>query len=123
MEKAFQEAAQDFCAVLKKDDTVRAFYEARDSYDRDEDIHQMRMDYTQLVHDLRRRQSEGALTEQDVEGLRTLEQKIHNHEYTQALSLAQSNLAKLLEHCNMEISELVGFDYASSAASPKSCGC
>lgn len=123
MEKTLQEAAQNFCAVLKDDDTVRAFYEARDAYDRDEDIYQMRMDYTQLVHDLRNRQTQGTLTEQDLEGLRTLEQKIHNHEYTQALSGAQSNLAGLLEHCNMEISEAVGFDYASSAAPPKSCGC
>lgn len=123
MEASLQKAAEDFCASLTQDQTVRAFYSARETYDQDDEIYRLRMEYTQLVHDLRQRQDQGALTEEDVEGLRALEEKINDHEHTQALSRAQAGLAEALEKCNVQISEVLGFDYASSAAAPKSCGC
>ncbi len=123
MEATLQEAAKQFSDAIKADETVSNFFEAREAYDSNDEVYQLRLRYTQLVHDLRMKQNEGALTEEDVSGLRELEQQVTDHPQTQKLSQAQSSAIELLQSCNTRISERLGFDYGSSAAAPKGCGC
>lgn len=123
METVLEKAAHGFTAALKADPAVKSFFAAREAYEANEEVYNMRMKYTQLVHDLRIKQTEGSLTEEDVAELRALEEQVNAHEATRALSSAQAKTIELLQSCNTAISERVGFDYASSAAAPKSCGC
>ncbi|MFP4644245.1 MAG: YlbF family regulator [Spirochaetales bacterium] len=123
MEAALQQAAKDFSDAIKADETVSTFFEARQAYDSNEEVYQMRLKYTQLVHDLRMKQNEGTLSEEDISELRQLEQQVNDHPRTQQLSQAQSSAIELLQTCNTRISERLGFDYGSSAAAPKGCGC
>lgn len=123
MEATLQQAAKTFADAIKADETVSSFFEAREAYDSNDEVYQLRLQYTQLVHDLRMKQNEGTLSEEDISGLRELEEQVNNHPQTQMLSRAQSSAIELLQACNTRISERLGFDYGSSAATPKGCGC
>ena len=123
MEATLQQAAKAFSDAIKTDETVSRFFEAKEAYDSNDEVYQLRLQYTQLVHDLRMKQNEGTLGEEDISGLRELEQQVNNHPETQKLSQAQSSAIELLQSCNTRISERLGFDYGSSAASAKGCGC
>ena len=123
METTLQQAAKVFSDAIKADETVSTFFDARQAYDSDEEIYQLRLKYTQLVHDLRMKQNEGTLSEEDISELRELEQQVNDHPQTQRLSRVQSSAIESLQTCNTRISERLGFDYGSSAAAPKGCGC
>lgn len=123
MEASLKEAAKEFSGAVREKPVTRRFFEARQAFESNSELYALRLDYTRLVHDLRIKQSEGTLGEEDVAELRTLEQQVNDHEATKELSEAQTRMVEALQRCNTVISERLGFDYASSAATRKSCGC
>ena len=123
MEAAQKEAVKKFARKIGEEPATRRLFEAREAFESNSELYALRLDYTRLVHDLRTKQSEGTLVEEDVAELRTLEQKVNGHEVTKELSEAQAHMADVLQRCNTVISERLGFDYASSAAAQRSCGC
>ncbi len=108
------------CGAVDVDYAVK---KARQAFESNSELYALRLEYTRLVHELRTKQSEGTLVEEDVAELRTLEHTVNDHEVTKELSEAQIRMVEVLQRCNTVISERLGFDYASSAATQRSCGC
>ncbi len=123
MEAALKEAVNKFAGTVREEPVTRSFFEARQAFESNSELYALRLEYTRLVHELRTKQSEGTLVEEDVAELRTLEHTVNDHEVTKELSEAQIRMVEVLQRCNTVISERLGFDYASSAATQRSCGC
>ncbi len=123
MEAALRDSAKKFAGVVRRERVIRRFFEAREAFEGNSELYALRVEYTRLVHELRGKQSEGTLAEDDVAELRELEQKVNGHDVTKELSEAQVQAGEMLQRCNTVISERLGFDYASSAAAQRSCGC
>ena len=65
-------------------------------------------------------QNKGTITDEDVQNLKSIQEQITNNEIVQNLFKAQDRLIKVLQSCNLKISNEIGLDFAQNAA-PAAC--
>jgi cell fate (sporulation/competence/biofilm development) regulator YlbF (YheA/YmcA/DUF963 family) len=64
---------------------------------------------------LREKQSNGGVTQQDIDSLRAIQEKFKRNDIIMGYALAQQNAVDFLREINDEISQLLGIDFASFA--------
>jgi len=121
MEATLKIAADEFVSALQNNETVRTFQAAREAYRNDEELHGLRTDYSQILEQLQGKQLDGTLTEEDIAQLKSLQQKINQHPSTTMMIESQDKLVGELASCNIEISNLLGFDFSATAAPTSAC--
>lgn len=63
--------------------------------------------------DLRKKQSEGGVTQAEVEALRAVQEQVQQNKFIMAYARTQQEAVNLLREINAEISQLLGIDFAS----------
>jgi len=121
MEDTLKTAADEFVAALENDATVSEFQKAREAFRNDSELHGLRSDYSQIMQQLQSKQLDGSLTEEDLAQLKTLQVKINQHRSTTMMIETQDKVTGVLASCNMEISNLLGFDFSATAAPAAAC--
>ncbi|MCA1753516.1 MAG: YlbF family regulator [Spirochaeta sp.] len=121
MEDTLKNAADEFVTALENDTTVREFQKAREAFRNDTELHDLRSDYSQILQQLQSKQLDGTLTEEDIAQLKTLQLKINEHPSTTMMIETQDKVTGVLASCNMEMSNLLGFDFSATAAPAAAC--
>lgn len=116
-----QNTADAFVAALETDETVSIYREAKHRFDEDEKLQQLRATYSEQLPGLQEKQAAGTLTQEDINGLRSLQQEVNEHPATVEMLRAQGSATEVLQECNTVISEILGFDFSATAASAGAC--
>jgi cell fate (sporulation/competence/biofilm development) regulator YlbF (YheA/YmcA/DUF963 family) len=116
-----QNTADAFVAALETDETVSIYREAKRRFDDDEKLQQLRATYSEQLPGLQEKQAAGTLTQEDINGLRSLQQEVNEHPATVEMLRAQESATEVLQECNTVISEILGFDFSATAASAGAC--
>ena len=121
MDAKLQEAANQFIESLQNNDTIAQFRTARGAFENDAGLHELRSTYGALVEEFQQKQADGTLTEEDINELRALQQKVNAHPTTTAMIQAQNDVQAVLGDCNAALSNTLGFDFAATAAPAAAC--
>ena len=116
-----QNAADVFVTALETDESISAFREAKRRFDQNEELKALRTTYSERLPELQRKQADGTLTQEDINALRSLQEKVNGHPVTVEMLRTQEQATKVLQESNSTISEILGFDFSATAASPAGC--
>ncbi len=117
------ESTKEFVAALLDDPSVIEFRSAAEALDTDEEFVSLRKSYEKTVEQFRRKQSDGSLEQTDIEQLRALQHEVNTHPIAQRFIAARDEIAVLVQECNQEISQVLGFDFGSVAGPRGGCSC
>ena len=117
------QAGKNFVAALIEDPAVIGFRAAKAALDRDPDFVRLTESYNTQVQSFQKQQTEGTLTQADVDGLRELQSRINSHPAAQRFIAAREEIAALVHDCNQEMSTVLGFDFAAVAGPRGGCSC
>jgi len=121
MEEKLRESALAFVNVLEQNDLVRSFLSAQDAFEKDQEVAELRSRYTEKLQTLQSKQLDGTLTQADVSALRSIQDLLNTHATTVSFIEARASLLETLTGCNAAISDLLGFDFAATAAPAAAC--
>ena len=116
-----ENAADAFVTALETDESISAFREAKRRFDQNEELKALRTTYSERLPELQRKQADGTLTQEDINALRSLQEKVNGHPVTVEMLRTQERATKVLQESNSAISEILGFDFSATAASPAGC--
>ncbi len=74
-----------------------------------------------MTQELHTREKNHALTEDEISRYKTLQHQIGSHTISRELAVVQQALIDELKTCNTEMSQVMGFDFASTALPVSSC--
>ena len=114
-------ARLSFARSLKSADAVKRFIEARRRFESDEEVARSREAFNQAAVSFREKQAAGTLTEQEINHIRILQSNLNQQPRLVEYLRAQQEMAELMQECNQQISELLGFDFSGMAVPSGSC--
>lgn len=115
-----KQAVQNLGNVLKNTPPLRAYADALATMTADAEATALLDQLQDLQADIRVRQSNGGVTQDDITRLRQLQYQVQTHPTISAFIEAQQEATAYLPQVNQEISRLLGIDFASLVA-PASC--
>lgn len=114
-------AAMTLADNLLHAEPLTLFQQARDRLENDPDLSLLLQHLAQEQASLRQRQSEGNITQADIERLRALQRQVQASPIVMAYATAQQAAMDYLRGVNEEISQLLGVDFPTLANQNRSC--
>ncbi len=113
--------AEEFVRHANSSAAVKEFRVAQQAYNDNPELTKLRGEYATLAREFRQKESSGTLKQGDINILRTLQRKLNEHPMTIPYARAQQTMVMMLQDCNNAMSEVLGFDFAATAAPAASC--
>lgn len=121
MDMQIKLAAEEFIRFFRSSQVMQQFQAARERYNKDSEVSQLRNQFMALTRELQQKQYNSTLTQEEISRYKTLQQTIGSHPISREFAQAQQQLVELLQACNTGMSEVLGFDFAATAAPAASC--
>lgn len=118
-----KQSITEFTATLRDDPAVIEFRAAEATLESDPAFARLSEDYNARVREFQTRQTEGTLTQDDINSLRELQARVNEHPAAQRFIAAREEVSALVHDCNHEISSLLGFDFGAAAGPRGGCSC
>jgi len=113
-------AAERLAAAIEAAEPITAYRRAKARLDGDAHAHELLRLLSDAQADLRRRQSNGGVTQEVLENVRAIQREVQSNVIIMDFAMAQQEAIAYLPQVNLEISQLLGVDFASLAG-PASC--
>jgi len=117
-----QNAAKMFTTAVTATHEMDAFVKAKEVYRADPELQSMRKRLSQRSGELQAKQTTGALTQQEIDDVRFLQNTLNAHPITVQFVQARQAIIARLADCNEAVSTEIGFDFAAAAAPQSCCG-
>lgn len=121
MTDALKQATETFIAAVENDPRISEFQKANRAFDGNEELQRLREQYSTLAQELQQKQMDGTLTQDDITGLRTIQNQVNTHAITAELLRTRDGAVETLGQANQTISGILGFDFAATAAPAAAC--
>ena len=121
MDMQIKLAAEEFVHFVRSSEAMKQFQNAQERYNKDPEVSQLRNEFMSLTRALQQKQYNNALTQEEIGRYRKLQQNLSSHPIAREFAQAQQELVELLQACNTGMSEVLGFDFAATAAPAASC--
>jgi len=113
-------AAEQLAKAIEAAEPVATYRRAKAHLDDDAHAHELLERLSAAQADLRRRQNDGGVTPAALEQVRALQREVQSTAIIMEFAMAQQEAVAYLPQVNLEISEMLGVDFASLAG-PGSC--
>lgn len=113
-------AAERLATAIEASEPVAAYRQAKARLDGDARANELLRELSDAQADLRRRQSNGGVTQEALQQVRALQREVQSNVVIMDFAMAQQAAIAYLPQVNQEISQLLGVDFASLAG-PASC--
>lgn len=120
-DKQLKSVAEEFVQSLKSSRLVQEFQSAENVYLNNPEVKKMREEYNSLARMFQQKQAVGTLTQEDINVIRKMQANMNRHPVTMQFAQAQQAMVMMLQDCNNEMSEVLGFDFSATAAPAASC--
>ncbi len=121
MDERLQQAAEGLGQALRASAPVRAHFDASTKLEADAEATGLLDAIAQRQAELRVKQSDGGLTEADIDALRALQFRVQTQPSIAAYLETNQGLRALLSQVNQEISQLLAVDFAALARRSGCC--
>lgn len=109
-------AAREFASTLRASPAIAAFWEAKEQLEGDEEAQQLLTDLQERQQALMLKQRNGSrVSEEEIAALRRLQTEAQQSPVITGYVRAQQGVQAFLPRVNMEISQLLGFDFGGLA--------
>jgi len=115
------EAVEEFVRNLSSSQAVKEFQSAQTEYQNNPDVKKMQEEYVSVAQNFQQKQTNGTLTQEDINVIRQLQANLNRHPAIIRYAQTQQMMVMMLQDCNSAISEMLGFDFAATAAPTSSC--
>lgn len=117
---ALRTAAVKLAETLVRAEPIAAFQRAKARYDADTEVQALIQKYAAARTDLQLRQSNGSITQSDLNRLRDLQRQVQGNVVVVNFVETQQVAAAYLSGVVQELDELIGMDFAA-LANPSTC--
>ncbi len=117
---ALRTSVEGLATSLLEAEPIATYYRARRRLEQDTEAQTLLAEYTRMQSDFRVKQVHGTITQEDIDSLKALDQKVRASEVIMEYATAQQVAVMFLTYVNAEISELLGVDF-TALASAGSC--
>lgn len=114
-------AAEEFVRYLNSSQSMKKFQTAQNIFQNNPEILKLREDFTSLAKRYRQKEADGTLTQNDIDMVRDSQKRLNTHPITIQYVQSQQAMIMMLQDCNSAISQILGFDFAATAAPTASC--
>ena len=114
-------AAEEFVRYLRSSRTVKEFQTVQGIYQNNPEIKKLREEYISLSRQFQQKQSAGTQSPGDIDAIRKIQKSLSGHPVSVRYAKAQQAMIMLMQNCNGVMSEVLGFDFAATAAPAASC--
>jgi len=109
-------AAREFALKLRASPPIAAFWQAKERLEADEEAQRLLAELQQRQQALMLKQQDGrGITQEEIDALRRLQGEAQRNPVIMAYVQAQRYAQAFLPEVNMEISQLLGFDFGGLA--------
>jgi len=109
-------AAREFALKLRASPPIVAFWQTKERLEADEEAQRLLAELQQRQQALMLKQQNGSgITQEEIDALRRLQQAAQHNPVIMAYVQAQQQAQAFLPDVNMEISQLLGFDFGGLA--------
>lgn len=108
-------ATDELIRSLVSSKSFTSYTQAKEQMHSDPQAHELLERLSGLQTDIRRRQADGAVTQEDLRNLRAAQADVQSNGAIIAYAMFQQETVSFLREINREISELLGMDFASLA--------
>ncbi len=109
-------AARKFALKLRASSPIATFWQAKERLEADEEAQRLLAELQQRQQALMLKQQNGSgITQEEIDALRRLQQEAQRNPLIMAYVQAQRYAQAFLPEVNMEISQLLGFDFGGLA--------
>jgi cell fate (sporulation/competence/biofilm development) regulator YlbF (YheA/YmcA/DUF963 family) len=108
-------ALNNLAERIKYSEPINNYQNAEDRFTQDAEAHKIMVDLSALQKDIRQKQNNNQITQQDLEMLRSLQAKAQENKVITSYMQTQQEAIGQLREINAEISSLFGMDFASLA--------
>ena len=121
LDKHLKSIAEEFVQTLKSTRLVQEFETKQSLYLNNAEVRKMREEYIALAQKFQQKQAVGTLTQEDINVIRKFQANLNRHPITMQFAQAQQEMVMMLQECNSEMNEILGFDFSATAAPAASC--
>lgn len=121
MDNQIKSIADQFVNKLFAMPEVIEYNETLNKYENNEEIKSLTAKYDSLSVDFQRKQYDGTLTQEEINEMRSIVNKIRSNPLENEIQNKQAELVGVLQECNDEISSVLSMDFAKIAAPSSSC--
>lgn len=114
------EATEALALTLLSAEPIVVHHQAKARFDSDPQARNLIERFSAAQRDIRLRQTQGGVTQADLEHLRALQREVQSNRVIMEYANTQEAAIAYLPQVNQEISQLIGIDFASLAG-PASC--
>lgn len=115
------QAADEFIEILKEVPEIASFIAAQSAMEASAELSELRSRYDRAVQEFQEKRMKGSLSQKDIDELKKLQKEIQSHILWQNFMDRRSEAVALLRELNSAMGEVLGFDFASAAASSAGC--
>ncbi len=108
-------AAREFALKLRAAEPITAFWQAKAELDADAEAQNLLDGLRERQQDLMLRQQNGSVAQEEIDALRSLQEKVRRNHVIMAYLQAQQQAQAFLPQVNREIGQLLGFDFGALA--------
>ncbi len=110
-----QQATESLIENLIASEAFRVYHRAQQELNSDPQARSLLERLSAMQADLRRKQSPNAVTQADIEELRTVQRQVQTNRAIMQYARSQQDAVNFLREINVEISQLLGVDFAALA--------
>ena len=116
LDPSLETATREFAQKLRASAPIAAFWQAKGRLEADEKAQRLLVELQQRQQALMLKQQDGSgITQQEIDALRRLQREAQRNVVIMAYAQAQQQAQAFLPEVNMEISQLLGFDFGRLA--------
>ena len=115
LDPTVEAAARTLAAQLRASPAIAAFWQARAQVDANEQARGMMGELQQLQQELLQKQQAGTLRQEEIDGYRRLQREVQSNAIILAYFETQRQAQAFLPEVNLEISQVLGFDFSHLA--------
>ena len=110
-----QQATENLIENLLASDALLSYHQSQAAMNSDAQARSLLERFSTLQAELRRKQNSNAVTQSDVDELRSVQKQVQANDAIMAYAQSQQGAVNFLREINAEISQLLGVDFAALA--------
>jgi cell fate (sporulation/competence/biofilm development) regulator YlbF (YheA/YmcA/DUF963 family) len=121
IDERLESVVEELIVYLNNSDSVKDYNNSKREFETNPELLRLSKEFARLSQEFHVKQVQKTLTQDDIDSIRNLRQKINALSVTQRHAQAQQKLISELLECNNLISSILGFDFAAAVSAKSGC--
>ena len=121
MDMQIKLAAEEFVRIVHSSEVMKKFRTAQERFTNDPEVIKRRNEFNTFSHVVQQKQYSTELTQEEIDRYKSAKRALSSHPAVEQYTKSRQELIEILQSCNESMSQILGFDFAATAAPAASC--